>query len=1380
MKRIIALILCAGLSAVCFGQDLAKTADAPPQRRFRGQQQERVYKSRIAPHWFHDNEFFWYRNELRGGSSEFILVDAVQGTRRPAFDHTRLAKALTGAGVADVRPDRLPFDSLEFDDELKSVSFVAAGKKWKCDLENYEVSGAKDNIGSQDDSNTANRLDNIPRRSRRTGPETELQFVNESGGPVELFWLDDSGRRQAYGRLAAGESKRQHTYAGHVWLAVHSNGTTVAAFEADELEKRAVITNSPVQPRSQRRRSRTQSNGGASPDGQWRAFVNDGNVFVRNADGEDEVQLTEDGNSGSDYQMLDWSPNSRAFVAFRVEPGDRKEVYLVESSPNGGGRAVLHQRRYPLPGDRFSSHELHVFKLDENDDWSVITPDVEPIDFGWPRVRWNADGSKFTYIKNDRGHQRYRLIEVDANSGEARNVLDEQTNTFIWTAHAENVDVPPVTWLDETDEIIYASEVDGWRHLFLIDANVTSDDSAQPQITNGEKRLFAAGLKNQITTGQFVVRGVDQIDEQNRQIWFRASGKNSDQDPYFIHHYRVNFDGSELTALTDGNGNHSVQFSPDHRFLIDTYSRVDMPSFHELRRAEDGQLVCKLEAADVSELEENGWQSPEVFVAKGRDGQTDIWGIICRPANFDPSKRYPVIEDLYAGPHSAYVPKSFSSRDRYEALNDQGFIVVKIDGMGTAHRSKAFHDVCWHNLKDAGFEDRIRWIKAAAEKYPYLDLDRVGVYGVSAGGQNAGAAVLFHGDFYKVAVAGCGCHDNRMDKSSWNEQWMGYPVGPQYSASSNIDNAHLLQGKLLLIVGEMDNNVPPESTLRFADALIKANKEFDMLVVPGAGHGIGGAYGQRRMHQFFVHHLLDNNDPPTDTAVENEIEESAELDAGPKVSTPPESFFDIVRERDREVARQFYSKYIDIQGIPVVASPEVADEALQRTHDIVSHMLAGRPDVVQSMIDDQMYLIIIGKDQVYTDMPENRNARDPDYLNERVRGTGGKPTSFGEENLLGWPIDRYDDESIAVHEFCHTVDRALRRIDPTWNDRRNATYEAAIAKGLWKGSYAASNPGEYWAEIAQTYFDSQRVNNWNHGPIGTREQLKEYDPVGYELVRSAFRLNADQDWRYTWPQKLPNVTRPPAVLKIDPYYTKFTWAREFTVLGRDASDEAMLKANDTIRKMFAYRHDILKALIADGVQLVVLGKNESLSDLPQLTNAKNSGNVDLLARMLDYSPETKLLVVSEENVLGDPRDPLIGYNQVIRVFAKALYRVTGTRPVDPNWENRPRHLQQQYELGVTRLDIRFDGRLEKQFSEVTEAGRWKGTEAFHDREAYWVAGVLAYFNAGQSAAPNDAPHPISTREELSKYDPGLYELVTETMAYTGHVDWRFDATASRP
>jgi len=507
--------------------------------------------------------------------------------------------------------------------------------------------------------------------------------------------------------------------------------------------------------------------------------------------------------------------------------------------------------------------------------------------------------------------------------------------------------------------------------------------------------------------------------------------------------------------------------------------------------------------------------------------------------------------------------------------------------------------------------------------------------------------------------------------------------------------------------------------------------------------------------------------------------EGAEI---PRVTAPPESFFERIaagrpgRRRggpvDVTVYRDFYKKHIDVRGMPVLASEEVADLALQRTYEIVTHMLAGRPDVLQAMVEQGMYLIVIGKDQVYTDMPENRNAPNPDYLNERVRGTGGYPTSFGEENLLSLPIDRYDDESIAVHEFCHTIDSMLRRVEPEWDGRRMAAYRNAVDKDLYEDTYAISSPAEYWSEIAQAYFECNRVNNWNHGPIGKREQLKIYDPQGYELVRRTFNLSPEQDWRYTWLQPLPNVIAPPARFKIDPYYTKFTWAREFTVLGREACDEALLKANDTIRKMFAYRHDILKALMAEDLRLVVLGPSESLADLPEFPQMVEKG-ADHTGRHLEYTPGVNVLVVDQANVLGDlARDPYATECQVIRVFAKALYHVTGMRPVDPNWEDRGRDVQ-QYELRVQRMDVRFDERLKTLYDDAMNCGLWKGTVAVHNRVEYWTEGVLAYFDAvGQGVCPNDAPAPITTREALKAYDPGLFDLVETTMAYKGKVDWR--------
>jgi dipeptidyl aminopeptidase/acylaminoacyl peptidase len=382
-------------------------------------------------------------------------------------------------------------------------------------------------------------------------------------------------------------------------------------------------------------------------------------------------------------------------------------------------------------------------------------------------------------------------------------------------------------------------------------------------------------VKNQITKGAWVVRGVDRVDQPNRQIWFRASGVHAGQDPYYIHYGRVNFDGSGLTWFTTEDGTHTVTFpiaaaggpggggaaAMTSEYYVDTWERVDLPPTTVLKRLSDQTVVMPLDSTDITALKATGWQTPEPFMAKGRDGTTEIWGVIIRPTNFDPARRYPVIENIYAGPQGSFVPKTFSEQTGMMAIAEFGFIVVQIDGMGTSNRSKAFHDVAWRNLGDAGFPDRILWHKAVAAKYPYYDLSRVGIYGTSAGGQNAAGALLFHPEFYHVAYSNSGCHDNRMDKIWWNEQWMGWPLGPHYAASSNVDNANKLRGRLMLLVPELDTNVDPASTMQVAAKLISAGKTFELVVVPGANHGAGGAFSTRKRNDWFVQHLLGLQPP---------------------------------------------------------------------------------------------------------------------------------------------------------------------------------------------------------------------------------------------------------------------------------------------------------------------------------------------------------------------------------------------------------------------------------------------------------------------------------------------------------------------------------------
>jgi len=594
--------------------------------------------------------------------------------------------------------------------------------------------------------------------------------------------------------------------------------------------------------RVERRDSRRPPGGGddertvVSPDSTREAFIRDSDIWIRALPEGDEYRLSTDGSPGEYYAVPSWSPDGRCLAAMRVRPGFERIIHYVESSPEEQLQPIHHTRVYTKPGDALAVRRPQLFAVDAR---RHIEPDdtLYRHEYSNSRLRWREDSRAVTFEHNQRGHQTCRVIEIDAETGAVRALIEETSPTFVdYSQKRFRHD------LDDGREIIWASERDGWNHLYLYDG-------------------VTGRVKNRITSGEWVVRGVEYVDEEARQITFRASGREPG-DPYLIHFYRVSFDGSGLVHLTEGDGNHAVSFSSDREYFLDTWSRVDSPPVSVLRRARDGRRVMDVAEADIGELLATGWRLPEVLSAKGRDGETDIWGVIWRPTIFDDSRPWPVIEYIYAGPHSSHVPKTFSAWRGVQYLCELGFVVVQIDGMGTSNRSKAFHDVCWQNLGDAGFPDRILWHRAVAERYPWYDIERgVGIYGHSAGGQNSLGGLLFHPDVYTVAVSSCGCHDNRMDKIWWNEAWMGYPLGEHYERSSNAVNAHRLEGDLLLIVGEMDTNVDPASTMQVVDALIRAGKDFDLLVVPGAGHSIGGAYGERKRADFFVRHLMGIEPP---------------------------------------------------------------------------------------------------------------------------------------------------------------------------------------------------------------------------------------------------------------------------------------------------------------------------------------------------------------------------------------------------------------------------------------------------------------------------------------------------------------------------------------
>lgn len=714
-----------------------------------------VFSASVRPNWL-PGDRFWYRNSIPGGS-EFIMVDPRARSRTPAFDHNRLAEAISAATDTTYDGLNLPFTQFELSEDGRTLSFDTRNQHFTCSLSSYECSAEK------------------------------------------------SGRQ---------------------------------------------------------RRDRFST---LSPDGKYAAFIRDYNLWVRDVESNSEIQLTTDGikdygyatnNAGwtkSNSPVLLWSPDSRKIATFQHDARGVGEMYLVSTKV---GHPDLEAWKYPFPGDslifRISRVVIHldgpkVVRLQMPPDPHRGTTGDHVAGRGgqFRDVEWSLDSRRLAFVSSSRDHKEAKLRVADPLTGTVRDVMEERMETYFESG------VRMVNWhvLFESNESIWFSERDNWGHLYLYD-------------------LKTGKLKRQITRGDWAVQQLLHIDHKNRMLFFTAGGREKG-DPYFHYLYRISMDGTGLRVLTPENANHSISFSDSYEYFVDSYSTPTTPPVTVLRDM-NGKTIVELEKADISQLVAMGWQPPTPIKVKARDGKTDIYGLMYKPTNFDASRSYPVLNYLYPGPQSGSVgSRSFrASRSDKQSIAELGFIVVEVDAMGTPGRSKSFHDAYYGNMGDNGLPDQIAAIKELGGRYPWMDLDKVGIWGHSGGGFASTDAILRYPDFYKVAVSGAGNHDNRNYEDDWGEKWQGlletYPDGStSYDNQANHLLAKNLKGKLLIAHGTMDSNVPPSNTLLVVDALIKANKDFDLLMIPNGGHGFGSGrtYWMRKRWDYFVRHLLGVQPP---------------------------------------------------------------------------------------------------------------------------------------------------------------------------------------------------------------------------------------------------------------------------------------------------------------------------------------------------------------------------------------------------------------------------------------------------------------------------------------------------------------------------------------
>ena len=628
--------------------------------------------------------------------------------------------------------------------------------------------------------------------------------------------------------------------------------------------------------KNQSRRNRGNWNEYLSPDGNYGAYINNHNLWIRNTETGNRIQLTYDGfedygyatnNAGwikNDRPVLKWSPDSKIIATFRQDARGVGEMYLATTNV---GHPKLEKWKYTLPGDEkifeierifidVNSGKITPFKMGRDFQRSTTTDHIADWDGTLLDANFSKDSRKLAFISSTRDHKEAHLQVADVRTGNIKSIYKEITKTYYESGvSGENWRV-----FFDTNEFLWYSEKDNWGHLYLYD-------------------LKTGNLKNRITSGNWLVRDVLHIDETTREIFFTGGGKE-EGNPYHVYLYKVNFDGSDLTCLTPEKGTHSINPSENWNYFTTTYSSTDNPPITLLKNR-DGETLKEINRVDISELLNNNWQKPIEFTVKARDNETDLYGIMHLPSFYNENDKYPVLNYIYPGPQAGSVRNySFSTTRRdFQSLAELGFIVVAVDAMGTPGRSKSFHDAYYGNMGDNGLPDNIKAIKDLAKEYKGMDIERVGIWGHSGGGFASTRAILEYPDFYDVAVSSAGNHDNRNYEADWGEKWQGLLENIEIEdnersndydfTKTNYDNqanqllAKNLKGKLLLAHGKLDNNVPPYTTLLVVDELIKANKDFDLIIFPNKRHGFGDQnnYFTRRKWDYFVEHLLGLTPP---------------------------------------------------------------------------------------------------------------------------------------------------------------------------------------------------------------------------------------------------------------------------------------------------------------------------------------------------------------------------------------------------------------------------------------------------------------------------------------------------------------------------------------